>query len=406
MGVAENTYPKGAPMGPVPAVVGRFSSTVEMRTWRLIALVMVTVVLGVVFHALTDGVFLTNRNLSNLTVQMSITGLVAMGMTWLLIAREIDLSVGSLLAVVGVVTVLVQVEGSWNTPTTVALGLAIGVFVGLFQGLCTAKFAIPSLIVTLAGFSYLRGAAYVIPDGEILSGTNNSFYEIANGSFSPRATAVIAVASYVGVASLWLWNRPDLWRHPRSISNVRRLRRVDVVAALAATALMAVGGWVFLSYRGLPYPVALVFAVLAVMSFISRFTAFGRHIYAIGGNPEAARRVGVKVPRTVTVLFVVSALLAALAGIVQASRLDSGPPDAGQLVPLDAIIASVIGGTSLFGGYGSVTGAVLGALLLTTILNGLSLMAINSFYQYIAIGLILLAAVAIDTATQRRLQHD
>jgi D-xylose transport system permease protein len=150
----------------------------------------------------------------------------------------------------------------------------------------------------------------------------------------------------------------------------------------------------------------MVFAILAVMSFVSRFTAFGRHIYAIGGNPEAARRVGVHVTRTVTVLFVVSASLAALAGIVQASRLDSGPPDAGQLVPLDAIIASVIGGTSLFGGYGSVTGALLGALLLSTVLNGLSLMAINSFYQYIAIGLILLATVGVDTATQRRLRHE
>jgi D-xylose transport system permease protein len=395
----------GAPLADAAVVVERraFSTVVELRTWRLIALVVVTAALGIVFHFLTDGVFITNRNLSNLAVQMSITALVAIGMTWLLIAREIDLSVGSLVALVGVVTVLVQVDASWSTPAAVALGLAMGVAIGLFQGLCTARFGIPSLIVTLAGFSYLRGAAYVVPHGEILSGTNESFYQLANGSFSTAATAAIAAVAYAAIAGLWLWTKPHL-RRRRGAG--LRLRRVEGVAAVVATGALALAAWVFISYRGLPYPVAMVFAILAVMSFVSRFTAFGRHIYAIGGNPEAARRVGVHVTRTVTILFVVSALLAALAGIVQASRLDSGPPDAGQLVPLDAIIASVIGGTSLFGGYGSVTGALLGALLLSTVLNGLSLMAINSFYQYIAIGLILLATVAVDTATQRRLRHE
>jgi D-xylose transport system permease protein len=378
-----------------------YSAAVEARTWRLLVLLGCIGVTWVVFHVLTDSVFITPRNLSNLTVQTSITALVAIGVTWLLIAREIDLSVGSLVGFVTVMSVYVQVRSGWGTVPAVALALAIGAAVGAFQGFCTVKLMIPSFIVTLAGFSYLRGAAYVTTGAVTLSGTNDSFYEIANGTLSIAATYAVAGVSLA--AGLWWWLRRRRLAAPGSPTvDVRSLRPVAVLAAVALLAVLGIAIWSYINYQGLPIPVAIVACVALTAVFVSRNTAFGRHIYAIGGNPEAARRAGVNVGRVILVLFVVAGLLAALGGVIQASRLDAGPPTVGLFLALDAISAAIIGGTSLFGGQGTITGALLGALLLASIQNGLSLMGVSTFYQYIALGIILLVAVGVDSATQRR----
>jgi D-xylose transport system permease protein len=377
-----------------------YSTAVEGRTWRLLALLGTIGVTWIVFHVLTDGVFITPRNLSNLSVQMSITALVAIGVAWLLIAREIDLSSGSLLGLVTVATVYVQVRAGWSTGMAIAVGLLLGMAVGALQGFFTVKLRIPSFIVTLAGFSYLRGAAYVVTGATTLSGTNESFYSIANNNVP---TVVVLVAAGTALVAGLLWLR----RRRAATHGVGRPRRlVAVVAAVALVGATAVVVWTFASYGGLPIPVAILTAVAVLATYVSRNTAFGRHIYAIGGNPQAARRAGIDVGRVIIVLFIIAGVLVAIGGILQASRLDGGPPTVGMFLALDAISAAVIGGTSLFGGHGSIPGAVLGALLLASIQNGLSLMGVNTFYQYIAIGLILLAAVAIDSATQGKPQDE
>jgi D-xylose transport system permease protein len=181
---------------------------------------------------------------------------------------------------------------------------------------------------------------------------------------------------------------------------------VTVIAALTVALIFGVFFWSYASFNGLPYIVAVLAVAAVVMWFVGQYMSFGRHLYAIGGNPEAARRAGISVGRIIIIVFVIAGLLAALGGVLQASRLDAASPDVGNLVPLNAISAAVVGGTSLFGGRGSILGTLLGALILGSILNGLSLMNVNTYYQYIAIGWILVGAVAVDAAAQRRVSRD
>jgi D-xylose transport system permease protein len=164
--------------------------------------------------------------------------------------------------------------------------------------------------------------------------------------------------------------------------------------------------WIFLSEHGLPAPVAILGGVALFSSFVLRHTAFGRHVYAIGGNPEAARRVGIRVSGVIIVLFMFSGLLAALGGVIQAARLDAGPPTVGLLLALDAISAAVVGGTYLFGGKGSIGGILVGTLFLASIQNGLNLEGVATYWQYIVSGTVLLGAVAVDQLAQRRTERE
>jgi len=381
-----------------------YSAAAEARMWRLLALLVVTGLIWVVFNQLTDGVFLTSRNLTNLSVQMSMTALVAIGMTALLVARELDLSVGSLFALVTVASVYVQVKLRWNAIEAIAVALVLGLVVGAFQGYCTTRLKIPSFIVTLAGFSYLQGTAYAISGAETLSGTTDTFRVIANGTVPIEATLALGMATY----AIWAWvvlKPARLLRGQLNLASITAFRPAQVLGTTAMAGVLGVALWAYFDYKGLPFPVAMVAAATLIWVFVSGNTAFGRHVYAIGGNPEAARRSGIRVERVVLVLFCCTGLLAAISGLIEASRLDSGPPNVGLFLALDAISAAVVGGTSLFGGYGGVTGTLLGTLILASIQNGLSLMGVNTFYQYIASGLILLVVVAIDAAARQRAQR-
>ena len=378
----------------------------ERRAWRLLFLIAIMGVMWIAFNQMTAGVYITPRNLSNLAVQAAITGVVAIGVGALLIARQIDLSVGSLLGAIVVTTVWLQVDHRWTALPTVALAIVLGLAVGLFQGLCTTKLQIPSFIVTLAGFSYLRGVAYGVTGSVTLFGTTSAFRWFSEGEFSVPVTLILIVGAFVGLAGLWLWQR-WLLRPEDGIAGVlQSLRPVEVVSAAVTAAICGLGLWVFLSYQGLPAPVAILGGIALVAAFVGRHTAFGRHIYAIGGNPEAARRAGINVSGVVVALFMFSGALAALGGVIQAARLDAGPPNVGLLLALDAISAAVVGGTYLFGGQGSVGGILTGTLFLASIQNGLNLKGVSTYWQYIVSGVILLAAVAVDQLAQLRAQTD
>jgi D-xylose transport system permease protein len=383
-----------------------YSLTSERRTWRLLGLIAIMGVMWIVFHQITDGIYITPRNLTNLMVQAAITGVVAVGVGMLLIAREIDLSVGSLLGVVVVASVWLQVEHRWSAFPTIAVVLLLGLGVGLFQGLCTTWLRIPSFIVTLAGFSYLRGVAYGITGSVTLFGTTSSFRWFSEGRFSPPATVVLVVGAFVGLAVLWLHQR---WLHHRQ-GGLRAfgasIRPVELASTAVGAAACVFFLWIFLSEHGLPAPVAILGGVALFSSFVLRHTAFGRHVYAIGGNPEAARRVGIRVSGVIIVLFMFSGLLAALGGVIQAARLDAGPPTVGLLLALDAISAAVVGGTYLFGGKGSIGGILVGTLFLASIQNGLNLEGVATYWQYIVSGTVLLGAVAVDQLAQRRTERE
>jgi D-xylose transport system permease protein len=269
------------------------------------------------------------------------------------------------------------------------------------------RLGVPSFIMTLAGLMYLSGLAFIISNGFVLSGTGQSFYKVANDSLPHSATLVLGITLGAGAATTWLATLVSRRRQQGVISDGRfTMRPVSVFAAITIALVFAVFFWSYASFNGLPYIIAVLGVAAVMMWFIGHYTAFGRHLYAIGGNPEAARRAGISVGRIIVMVFVVAGFLAALGGVLQASRLDAASPDVGNLVPLNAISAAVVGGTSLFGGRGSILGTLLGALILGSILNGLSLMNVNTYYQYIAIGWILVAAVAVDAAAARRTSHE
>jgi len=384
-----------------------YSAAAEAQTWRLLVLVAFTAGIWVFFHFKTDRIFITPRNLSNLTVQSSITALVALGTTWVLIVRQIDLACGSLLSLAGVVVVKLQVDAGWSIPQAIAVTLALGIAIGLVHSLVIVRLGVPSFIMTLAGLMYLSGLAFIISDGFVLSGTGQSFYKLANNSLSHSVTVSLGIALIVLVAAGWLLVAVRR-RQERGASAGGRpaVRLVTVIAAATVGLVFAVFFWSYASFNGLPYIVAVLGVAAVFMWFVGQYMPFGRHLYAIGGNPEAARRAGISVGRITVIVFVIAGFLAAVGGVLQASRLDAASPDVGNLIPLNAISAAVVGGTSLFGGRGSILGTLLGALILGSILNGLSLMNVNTYYQYITIGWILVGAVAVDAAAQRRVSRD
>ena len=383
---------------PVPAApeVQKQSREAERAEWRLLVLVAATVAIWIGFHAWT-GVFISPRNLSNLAVQATITALMAAGLTWLLVAREIDLSVGSMLALCGVLSMQLMQTYGLDAISTIFLVVAAGIAIGLLQGGFRVKLGIPSFIITLAGFSWLRGLAYVVSGAETLSGAGETFYEIGNGEFPSWISLLVIVALTAVYLFSWL-------RTYTSVLGPQKRALRPVNTAVLCLTLVAAGTsvWVFAWNQGIPYPLALLLIIVFCMEYSARNTRFGRYVYAIGGNPVSAKRAGIKVNTVILTLFGLMGALSALAAIVQTSRLDAGPPGVGLFVNMSAISAAIIGGTSLFGGEGRVVGAVLGALLMASITNGLSLAGVDTFYQMIITGALLIVAVTADHAAQKK----
>lgn len=372
------------------------SLAATVRDLRLIILFCLTAVAWIVFHFATGGYVLTPRNLSILSVQMSVTAIIAIGMTLLLIAREIDLSAGAAMAMIIVVIFQLQVVLDVSTLLTICAALALGAAIGLLHGLIRIRLMIPSFIITLAGVSWIRGVAFIIPDAQTLSGSSKSFYMLSNSQLPPAISgALVVIIALIFVRSCVKKMRT---RQPKlAISRTVERLQLALVVLVSAGAL-----WVFTSYRGLPYPTLLLIVLTGVFHWLTTSTDFGRYVYAIGGNDEAAKRVGINVKLITVLLFVIMGLLTATAAIVQGALLDAAPPGLGDLVALNAISAAIIGGTNLFGGQGSMVGTVAGAMLMASIANGLSLLGVNSFKQMVATGAVLLIAVGIDALTAKK----
>ena len=371
----------------------------DIQQYRTILLFTCTIGVWFVFHVFfTNGVLFTPRNLSALAVQMTVTTILAVGMTWLLVAREIDLSVGATLSLVMVVTFQMFLQGQGSLLLVIPVVLVLGTIVGILQGAVRVFIGVPSFVVTLAGFSWIRGASYIISDGQTRSGAPDAYYAISNSFISPGFSVGL-----VAIMAVYIIFR--LLRSRRQMQDSGPVPLSLLLLIAFATVMACVMAWAFYSWRGMPYPVILMAAVVLLSDWISRDTTFGRYIYAIGGNPEAARRSGIPVPVITLGLFAIMGFLAGVAATVQGSLLDAAPPNIGELLALSAISAAVIGGTNLFGGYGSIPGTVGGALLMASIANGLSLAGVNTFYQMVATGLILVVAVSIDSITRKRSQE-
>ena len=363
-----------------------------------------TVIVGLVvvwglFQLLNDN-FLSPRNLSNLLLQIAVLGTLAIGMVLVLVIGEIDLSVGAI-AGVSAATLAIAVT-QWGVPAAVAIliALVVGAVIGVIHGLVITSFGIPSFIVTLAGLLVWQGVqlAIVGKDGQIP--IRDEFIRSIASSYAASAVGWALAAVFVaGFAVLRMLRR--VRRRRAGLAVVAPAR--DLVSIVIVAVLAAVVTWLLNSYFGIPWVFVLVIALLLAMTVLLTATPFGRHMYAIGGNREAARRAGIPVRRVVITVFIVISAIAALAGIIEASRQFSASNAlGGGTLQLNAIAAAVIGGTSLFGGRGRVYHALLGALVVGSVQNGLDLLGQPAAIKNIATGLILVLAVIIDAIGRRR----
>ena len=367
--------------------------------------VLALVIITLVFYKVNSN-FLTAGNFTNLMVQMSAVTTIAIGVVFVLLLGEIDLSIGYVSGIAGVVVAKLQFpDGSWETHGVIAIAIAVAVtaLIGLFQGSFVAIIGVPSFVVTLAGLLFWQGVIlYTIGDQGVIVIDDSLINNVANYFFSDTAGYLIAgiaiglflLATLAGVISRR--------RHGIYTDNL-----VLVTLKILGLAAIAFGVVYWANEeRGFPVSFLLVIVLLVFWTWVAERTTFGRHVYAVGGNAEAARRAGINVRNIRMLVFMISGAMAGLGGVIFASRLNSVDLNAGGgTILLDAIAAAVIGGTSLFGGRGRVISALMGSLVIATLANGIDLAGWSSAIKYMVTGAILLAAVTLDTLLRRRLQR-
>jgi D-xylose transport system permease protein len=374
---------------------------------RLGLMAVVLAVMAVVFHVLT-GNFLTPENLYNIAQQTAVVGIVASAVALVIVARHIDLSVGSVLGFVGVLIAYLQYTAGWHWAAACAVGLVAAVLVGLYQGGLTAYLGVPSFVVTLGGLMSFRGAAFLVANGKTQPITNEVFLWFGGGL--DGALGIIGSWMLALVLGLLLvWRIVQARRAKSAHGFPARAVWVDVGFTLGLLLLLAAFTGAMCAYQqpgkphgqGIPVPVVIWAAVVIVVAFIVRRTRFGRYVFAIGGNPEAARLVGIPVRWVTLQLFLLLAVTITIAAIVAVSRLNAGTNSMGTGMELYVIAAAVIGGVSLSGGSGTVLGSVLGALIIQFLDSGLLLMDVGIGQRMIIIGQVLIVAVAFDVFYRR-----
>ncbi|CAM4389102.1 MULTISPECIES: xylose ABC transporter permease XylH [Lelliottia] len=381
-----------------PASVPGLFSGFKALNLQVFVMIAAIIVIMLFFTWMTDGSYLSARNISNLLRQTAITGILAVGMVFVIISAEIDLSVGSMMGLLGGVAAIFDVWLGWPLPLTVAVTLVLGLLLGTWNGWWVAYRKVPSFIVTLAGMLAFRGILIGITNGTTVSPTSASMSQIGQSYLSDGVGFTFGAIGLMAFIA-WQWRA----RMRREALGLAATPSTSMVGRQALTAVIVLGAiWLLNDYRGVPTPVLLLTLLLLAGMFMATRTAFGRRIYAIGGNIEAARLSGINVERTKLAVFAINGLMVAIAGLILSSRLGAGSPSAGNIAELDAIAACVIGGTSLAGGIGSVAGAVMGAFIMASLDNGMSMMDVPTFWQYIVKGAILLLAVWMDSATKRR----
>ncbi|MDH3295205.1 MAG: sugar ABC transporter permease, partial [Acidimicrobiia bacterium] len=402
---------------------------------RMFGMLVALAVIWIGFHFLTDGTFLSARNLWNLSVQTATVAIMATGMVLIIVTRNIDLSVGSMLGAVGMAMALLQAEilPEWfgfGNPfiwiMSLLAGLVMGALIGAFQGSIVAYGKVPSFIVTLGGLLVWRGVAWRLASGRTIAPMDTTFQLLGGGSrgtIGGTATWIVAVVGCLGVIALLVAGR----RRRQKYEFTLRPMWADVLLGVVGCAAILIAATVINSYPmptrlaqnyaeergitwtedleiplGLANPVLIMIAVALVMTFVATRLRFGRYVFAIGGNPDAAELSGINTRWTVVKTFMTMGILVAIAAAVQIARLDAATSGLGTLAELYVIAAAVIGGTSLAGGIGSIPGAILGALVAQSLQSGMVLMGVDAPIQDIVVGVVLVLAVALDSAYRRR----
>ncbi|MGI8409915.1 MAG: sugar ABC transporter permease [Pyrinomonadaceae bacterium] len=365
---------------------------IETLALRAYTMLGALALIWIYFHWKTDGKFVTPENLSNLMTQTSVTGIIAVGMLMVIIAGQIDLSVGSLLGLAGAISAIFLTNLGYGIVPAIVAAIAVGIAVGFLQGSLTAYFNIPAFIVTLGGLLAWRGVVKGITNSSTVPISDQSFIDIGQSYLDPTvgwALAMVTVVFVLLMAYRRAMAQKEYGLGEGSVGTAMMRSIFPITAILAFIYVMN-------SYAGIPNPV-LIFVLVAIIGFfITNNTTFGRYLYAVGGNAEAARLSGINNKVVILKVFAFLGALVGLAAIVNTARLGSATVDAGALKELDAIAACVIGGTSLMGGRGTVFGACLGALIMASLDNGMSSINLESYLQDIIKGVILVAAVGLD----------
>jgi D-xylose transport system permease protein len=419
-------------------VLARFLKSTELDT-RMLGMIGALLLIWIAFHVLSGGLFLTPRNLWNLSVQSSSVAIMATGMMLVIVARNIDLSIGSMLGFIGMVMGVVQAdllpqlfgfEHPANWVLTLAAGLALGVMLGAFQGYLIAYLGIPAFIVTLGGLLVWRGAAWWVTRGQTVAPLDDTFRLIGGGpegSIGAAWSWVVGLMACAAVAALLAQGRVrrKKFNFPlRPIAAEVFLGSAACALILAAVTVVNAYPWPVGSVRryaeahhialpdgglfiahGIAIPVLIAIGVGVAMTFLATRTRFGRYVYAIGGNPEAAELAGVNTRWVIVKTFMLMGLLTAVGAAVSIARLNAATSSEGTLAELLVIAATVIGGTSLAGGVGTVAGAMLGAVLMQSLQSGMVLLGVDTPLQNIVVGVVLVLAVWLDTIYRRRTQR-
>jgi putative multiple sugar transport system permease protein len=361
-----------------------------------------------IFTATTKGIFISSRNISNLLNQTGYVAVLAVGMTLVIVIRHIDLSVGFLAGFLGAVAAIALVF--WHLPVyiVIPLVLALGALAGCITAFPVAQLGIPSFVASLAGWLIYRGAillvtlktgTIIIPDAAFNAIGNGYIPDLPDLGFLPGVHKLTLI---LGIIAMILFVIGELrTRRNKQAYNFEVLpMNLFVLKLVFMVAIIGLVTWVLAGYNGLSWTFVIVIIVVGVYHFITTQTVLGRHIYAMGGNPEAAQLSGINVKKLTYVVFGSMGMLSALSGILFASRLQAATTTAGSLFELDAIAAAYVGGVSAAGGVGRVTGSLIGALVMLSLTSGMNLMGIDISLQYVVRGAVLAAAVIFDVATR------
>jgi putative multiple sugar transport system permease protein len=362
-----------------------------------------------IFTATTKGVFISPRNISNLLNQTGYIAVLAVGMTLVIVIRHIDLSVGFLAGFLGAIAAIALT--AWGLPVYIVIPmvLALGVLAGCITAFPVAQLGIPSFVASLAGWLIYRGAillvtlktgTIIIPDkafNAIGNGYIPDFLALAN--FLPGVHKLTLLLGLIAII-LNIMNEVNSRKNKMAYNFEVLSSSLFILKLVFISALVALITWVLAGYNGLSWTVVIVLLVVGIYQFVTTQTVLGRHIYAVGGNPEAAQLSGINVKKLIFVVFGSMGMLSALSGILFASRLQSATTTAGNLFELDAIAAAYVGGVSAAGGVGRVTGSLIGALVMLSLTSGMNLMGIDISLQYVMRGAVLVLAVVFDVATR------
>lgn len=359
------------------------------------------------FTIMTDGLFMSSRNISNLLDSTGYIAVLAVGMTLVIVIRHIDLSVGYLAGFLGAIVAILLMQ--WGLPFYLAIPiiLLLGIIIGLFNGFLIAEIGIPAFVATLAGMLIFRGALLQVTEktGTII--IQDSYFNAIGNGFIPsllQINGLHLLSLLVGLVGILFYIYSEISTRRNKIKYQFEVvsKEIFIIKLVFVSAIIAYITWILAGYNGFSWTVIIMLAVVIIYHFLTTKTVLGRHIYAVGSNPEAAHLSGINVKKITYIVFGSMGMLAALSGVLFTARLQAATTTAGTLFELDAIAAAYVGGVSSAGGVGKVTGAIIGAVVMASLSNGMNLLGVGISYQYMIRGGVLAGAVIFDVMTRKK----